>query len=53
MDTSKDNNGFMEVSGINVDIQYNASAHVKNLLSTLDQLGLNHLKVKIGFAHGR
>ena len=53
MDSRKDKDGFMKVSsGIYVDIKYNASAHVKNLVSTLDQLGLNHLKnkVKIRFA---
>jgi len=40
---------WREVQGLHVDTKYNAEAHVKNLLSTLDQLELGTLRARIGF----
>lgn len=48
LDPNKDA-AWHEVAGFHVDTKYSTSAHVKNLLATLEQLGLEDLSVKIEF----
>lgn len=47
LDSRKDGN-WRKVEGFYVDIKYNAKQHMQNLISTLEQLRLETLKIKIG-----
>lgn len=42
---------WYKINNVHVDTKYNAEHHVKNIISTLDQLGIYNPNIKISFRY--